>query len=729
MDAETAASRRIAAAPDRGGEAATVPARRWVVLGLLCTAQLLVVLDGTIVNIALPAIQRDLGFSNAALQWVVNGYLVAFGGLLLLSGRAADLFVRRHVFLAGLVVFSLASLACGLSITAGMLIASRVMQGAGAALMSASALSILVVTFTGRDRNLALGVWGGISGAAGGVGVILGGALTSGPGWPWVFFISVPIGLAVAAASLRFVAAGRAEQRPPLDPLGALTVTAGVGLLIFGMVRTEQHGWGEPASLAGLAGAAALLGIFVAVEARHQAPLVPLGVFRLRNVSGGNACALLSASAMLATFFFVTLYMQRVLGYSPLTTGVAYLPMIGALLVASALTSNLVTRFGFKPLLTAGMAISAGALVWFAQIDAAGSYVSDVLPPAVLMGAAIGTTFVATLAAATDDLGGGESGLGSGLVNATQQVGGALGLAVLSAVAFARVDDALAPTPPDPHALQAALTEGFQLAFYVGAGLAVLGMVIALLVVTRPRAGKPAARAAQDQHSPPDQPSTRHDQAQPAGLSETSLSADGHRPADQSNDRFQLAVIVGSTREGRFAPVVANWFVAQAEQRADLTVDVIDLAEVPLPTVQQAHPVPTGEYTSPQVRAFAARIGVADAFVVVTPEYNHGYPGPLKLALDSVYPEWHAKPVGFVAYGGLAGGLRSVEQLRLVFAELHAVTIPETVSFYMALDQFDQNGQLRDPDGVNAAATTMLDRLAWWAYALRAARAARSYRV
>lgn len=514
------------AAPNRGGDtgATAIPPRRWGVLALLCTAQLLVVLDGTIVNVALPAIQRDLGFSNASLQWVINGYLVTFGGLLLVAGRAADLFVRRHVFVTGLVAFSLASIACGLSVTAAMLVAARAVQGVSAALMSAAALSILVVTFTGRDRNLALGVWGGISGAAGGVGVILGGALTSGPGWEWVFFIIVPIGLAVAALSLRFIAAGRAEQRTALDPFGALTVTAGVGLLIFGMVRTEQMGWDSPAAVACLAGAAVLLGLFVAIEARHRAPLVPLGVFRFRNVVGGNACMLLSASAMLATFFFATLYMQRVLGYSPLETGLAYLPMIATLLATSGLSSRLVARFGFKPLLTAGMGLSAGALVWFAQIEATGNYVSDILPPSLLMGAAIGTTFVATLAAATDDLGGGESGLGSGLVNTTQQVGGALGLAVLSAVAFARVD----ARDSGSDAVRAALTEGFQVAFYVGAGLATLGMVIALLVITgRPRRDTPSAPAGPG--PTPHQPRTGHDQAQSAASSNASSAANDPR--------------------------------------------------------------------------------------------------------------------------------------------------------------------------------------------------------
>jgi EmrB/QacA subfamily drug resistance transporter len=281
---------------------------RWLVLGLLCTAQLLVVLDATIVNIALPSIQSDLGFSDTNLQWVINAYVLTFGGLLLLGGRAADMFIRRNVFLAGLMVFVLASLACGLSGSEGTLIGGRALQGMGAAMMSAAALSILVVTFSrGKERNIALGVWGATSGVAGALGVILGGALTSGPGWEWVFFINVPIGLAAGAASLRFVAPHRAQERPPLDLVGALTATAGIGLLIFAIVRTEQEGWGSAATLGCIASAVALLAAFVAVEARHRAPLAPLGVFRLRNLSGGNAIALLLGSVMFATFFFVTL--------------------------------------------------------------------------------------------------------------------------------------------------------------------------------------------------------------------------------------------------------------------------------------------------------------------------------------------------------------------------------------------------------------------------------------
>jgi EmrB/QacA subfamily drug resistance transporter len=459
---------------------------RWIVLALLCTAQLLVVLDATIVNIALPSIQSDLGFSDTNLQWVINAYVLTFGGLLLLGGRAADMFIRRHVFLGGLVVFVIASLACGLSTNEATLIGGRAVQGVGAALMSAAALSILVVTFTGaKERNIALGVWGATSGMAGALGVILGGALTDGPGWEWVFFINVPIGLAAGAASLRYVATHRSPGRPPLDPLGALIATAGIGLLIFAIVRTEQVGWGSTATLGCLAGAAALLAAFVAIEARHRAPLVPLGVFRLRNLSGGNAVSLTLGGVILTTFFFVTLYMQQVLGYSPIETGIAYLPLALTVIVASGIASNLIARVGFKPLLATGMALLAAGLAWFAQIDAGGGYVSDVLGPSLVWGPGLGIAIVVVIAAATDDLGGeGESGLASGLVNTTLQVGGALGLAALSTLAFDRVDEAIADAGGDHAALPGALTKGFELGLYLGAGLAALGAVITLLAIS-----------------------------------------------------------------------------------------------------------------------------------------------------------------------------------------------------------------------------------------------------
>ncbi|MEV0053368.1 MFS transporter [Saccharopolyspora shandongensis] len=465
---------------------ATGAAGRRLVLVLTCAAQFMCVLDDTIVNVALPSIQHDLGFSNASLAWVVNGYLVTFGGLLLLAGRASDLFVRRTVFMTGLVVFGAASMTCGLSNTPAMLVASRVAQGVGAALMSAAALAILAVTFTGAERDRAFGVWGALSGVAGVAGMLLGGTLTSWLSWRWVFLINVPIVLAVAVLSPRFVPAGRAARGPALDPLGAITVTAGLGLLIFAIVQTERVGWDSVVTLTCMAGAAALLALFVVVEARHRAPMLRLAVFRLRNVSGGVVCGILLASAMLALFFFLTLYMQRVLGYSAFETGLAYLPMsLAVILVAGGLASRLISRFGFKPLLVLGFALIAGALVWFAQIDVGSSYVSDLLWPALIAGAGLGTTLVSVVTTVMHALSGeGESGLASGLVSTTQQMGGALGIAVLSAIAFSRADAANGGAPAEPSDL----TEGFQVAFYAAAALALAGIVVALVVTTSGRA-------------------------------------------------------------------------------------------------------------------------------------------------------------------------------------------------------------------------------------------------
>ncbi|MGW8970482.1 DHA2 family efflux MFS transporter permease subunit [Streptomyces platensis] len=490
INGKDATQEKASAAPPAAESTAAVPPHRWLILVLVCTAQFMCVLDDTIVNVALPSIQRGLGFSNAGLPWAVNGYLVTFGGLLLLGGRASDLFIRRGVFLSGLVVFGAASLACGLSQGPATLVVARVTQGAGAAFMSAAALAILAVTFTGPERNKAFGVWGGLSGVAGALGMLLGGALTSALSWRWVFLINVPIVLVVAALSLRFIPNARAKQRPALDPLGAITVTAGLGLLIYAIVHTEQAGWASPTTLASLAGAVVLLAVFVTVETRHPAPLVPLGVFRRRNVRGGVICGILLASAMLALFFFLTLYMQRVLGYSPFQNGLAYLPMSLAVIVTAAMSSQLVGKFGFKTMLMVGFGLITVALVWFAQIDVDSNYVSDLLGPALVAGAGLGTSLVSVVSTVMQALSGeGESGLASGLVGTTQQMGGALGIAVLSTLAASRTDTALS----DASGTAAALTEGYRLAFYTGAGVAALGVVVALLVVTRPSGGQEEA--------------------------------------------------------------------------------------------------------------------------------------------------------------------------------------------------------------------------------------------
>ncbi|MBF6064421.1 DHA2 family efflux MFS transporter permease subunit [Nocardia terpenica] len=445
----------------------------------LCLAQFVCVLDDTIVNIALPSVQAELGFSGSSLQWVLNGYLLTFGGLLLLAGRASDVFVRRTLFLTGLTVFGLASLTCGLAVSPAMLVVSRIVQGIGAAAMSASALAILTATFTGPARARAFGVWGGLSGAAGAAGVLLGGLLTSTLSWRWVFLVNIPVLIVVAALVLRHVGSARSSARPPLDPLGAITITAGLGLLIFGIVSFDQSGWNSPSTLSTLAAAVVLLAAFLLVERKQSAPLVPLGVFARRNVTGGAICALLLASTMLGTFFFLSLYLQQVLGFSALRNGVAFLPFAIAVMFSAVVSSRLVTKVGFKPLLMGGFGLLAVALLWLAQIDLHGSYRADVLGPALIAGVGLGTLLVGSVTATTHDLSGeGELGLASGLVTSTNQVGGALGLAILSTVAFARVDRHSAAVPES-------LLVRFQLAFYVAAGFALLGLLVSALVTTR----------------------------------------------------------------------------------------------------------------------------------------------------------------------------------------------------------------------------------------------------
>lgn len=464
----------------------------WIVLVLMCLAQFMCVLDDTIVNIALPSVQAELGFSGPSLQWVLNGYLLTFGGLLLVAGRASDLFVRRTVFLTGLSVFGLASLTCGLAASPAMLIVSRIVQGVGAAMLSASALAILTATYTGAARGRAFGVWGGLSGVAGAAGVLLGGLLTSAVSWRWVFLVNIPVALVVGVLVPRAVGSARSMVRPALDPLGAVTVTLGLGLLIFGIVSSEQSGWVSVPTLSTLAGAVVALGAFLLIERIHESPLVPLGVFTRRNVIGGAICALLLASTMLGTFFFLSLYLQQVLGFSAIRNGIGFLPFAIAVVFSAAMSSQLVVKYGFKPLLMGGFALLVFALLWLAQIGLDGNYWTDVLGPALIAGLGLGTVLVSSVTATTHDLSGdGEQGLASGLVTSTNQVGGALGLAILSTVAFARAEHSSGPA-----AAPESLLAGFQLAFSVAAGFAFLGFVVAAAVTTR-TAGQALSEAQQ----------------------------------------------------------------------------------------------------------------------------------------------------------------------------------------------------------------------------------------
>jgi EmrB/QacA subfamily drug resistance transporter len=461
--------------------ASTARDRRWLALVLLAGAQFLVVLDATVVNVALPHIQTSLHFSDANLQWVVNAYTLTFGGFLLLGGRAADLFGRRRVFMIGTVLFAVASLAAGLSQSEGMLIAARAVQGLGGAIISPAALSIVMTTFAeGTERNKALGVWGAVAGAGGAVGSLLGGVLTDAIGWEWVFFINVPIAALIFFGSPALLAESRAEaDREGFDVAGALTATAGLALLIFTFVNTVDHGWGATRTIVGFVVAVVLLGAFVVRELTARHPLVRLGILRDPTRAAANGTAMLAVAAMMAMFFFLSLYMQQVLGASAMRTGFQYLPLAVTIFLTAGLASNVVTRIGVRPTLTAGFLFAAVGLGWFTQIDADGSYLSDVLFPSILVAIGIGLFFVSGTLAATSGVKPQESGLASGLLNTSQQVGGALGLAILATVAADRTSNALA----DGGSAAVAAVDGFQIAFLVGAVFALIGAILAFLFV------------------------------------------------------------------------------------------------------------------------------------------------------------------------------------------------------------------------------------------------------
>ncbi len=461
--------------------AARVP---WVILPVLAAAQFVVVLDASIVNIALPSIESDLGFSGPDLQWVINAYVLAFGGLLLLGGRLSDVIDGRSVFLIGLGVFCAASLVCGLAETPGVLLAGRAAQGVGAAMLSPAGLTLLTRNFTGTARAKALAAWGAVSGIAGGAGVLLGGVLTDGPGWPWIFFINIPVGVIVAVAAWRLVGRSQGRRSLGLDIPGAALITGAIFMLVLAVVRSEQDGWGSRNVIGGFVVAAALVVAFIVVEQRVRQPLIPLGVFRLRDLSAGNAVNLLLGSALLATFFLLTLYLQQVVGDSAQTAGIKYIPLAVAAFVGSGLCSAILPRVGAKIPLALGMTFIAVGLAWFSLFEADSNYWSSFFAPSVVWGIGLGLAAVSALSAATQDLGtDDESGLASGLVSTTQQVGGAIGLAVLSTFTFDRANELLATGSPFP----VALLDGLVLATRIGAGIAVVAAILALVLLTNRR--------------------------------------------------------------------------------------------------------------------------------------------------------------------------------------------------------------------------------------------------
>jgi EmrB/QacA subfamily drug resistance transporter len=456
--------------------------KRWLALILLCSAQFVVVLDASIVNVALPTIGEALDFSQENLPWVVNAYILTFGGFLLLGGRTADLLGRRRVFMAGLLLVAVASLAAGFAATEGQLIAARAAQGLGAAIISPAALSIVTTTFSdGAERNKALGVWGAVAGSGGAAGVLLGGILTDGLGWEWVLWVNVPVSLIAFALSPRLIAESRAEHETRVfDVAGAVTVTAALSILVYAVVDATDAGWGSSQTIGLIALSVALLVAFVAIELRAAKPLVPFSIFRIRTLTGANVVGLLVGASLFSMFFFISLYMQQVLGYSAIHAGLSYLPLAITIMATAAIASQLVTKLGYKPVLAAGLLFIVIGLVWFSRISVGGGFTTDILGPSLFAAAGLGFAFVTTTIAAVSGVEESEAGLASGLINTSQQIGGALGLALLSTVATSRTDNVL-DGGSNPIA---ALNDGFQTAFLGGAAIAALGFVLTLVLIS-----------------------------------------------------------------------------------------------------------------------------------------------------------------------------------------------------------------------------------------------------
>ena len=462
----------------------------WLVLVLVCMAQFMVILDATIVNVALPSIQDDLHFSPTDLQWVINSYTLVFGGFLLLGGRAADLVGRRKLFVAGVIVFSAASLLNGLSNSSEMLVAARGLQGLGGALVSPAALSIITTTFEeGPDRTKALGVWGAIAAGGGAFGLLLGGILTEALSWEWIFFVNVPIGIVAAVLSWRYIPESHAEQRPgSFDLAGAVSVTAGLIVLVYAIVKAEEFGWGSAKTLGLVAASIALLSVFVLIERRSKAPLVRLGIFKIRSLLGANLVLLVVAGGLFANFFFTSIYAQRILGYDPIEAGLAFLPVTLGIVIGSGLAQVLVKRVGVRETTIGGMVLAAIGLFVLSQAEVGGTYLGTLLPGFIPMSIGMGLTFVPVTLIATTNVDAADAGLASGLFNTSQQIGGALGLAILSTLAADKTSSVLsglghAPAPPEQAA---ALVDGYQVAF-AGAGVLMLVGVVLLAALVRRR--------------------------------------------------------------------------------------------------------------------------------------------------------------------------------------------------------------------------------------------------
>jgi EmrB/QacA subfamily drug resistance transporter len=456
--------------------------RRWKALAIVCAAFFMTVLDVSIVNVALPSIGRSLDFSRENLQWVITAYAITFGGFLLLGGRAADLLGRRRVFLTGVAVFTIASFLCGFAWSEGVLIGARALQGLGAAIISPAALSIIITTFDeGPERNKALGIWGAIGGSGAAVGVLAGGVLTKYLGWEWIFFVNVPVGIAAFLLAPRFVRESRSDRKSSFDAAGAVTVTAGLALFVYAISKAPDHGWTSGWTISRIAASLVLLAIFLVIESRVRYPLMPFRIFRVRTLAGANVAGLLLGAVIFANFFILTLYVQNVLGWSALRTGVTFVATAGSAVLWAGVAQALVTRIGVKIVMVIGFVAMTLGMLWYTQIPVDASYASDLLPGYLLVGFALPFSFIPVSIAALAGVEQHEAGLASGLINTAQQIGGAIGVAVTSSVLLTHYTNAAKVSPFD----QVAFTRGCQLAFWVTVAISALGLIATLVLVRR----------------------------------------------------------------------------------------------------------------------------------------------------------------------------------------------------------------------------------------------------
>jgi EmrB/QacA subfamily drug resistance transporter len=453
---------------------------KWLALALLCAVQFMVVLDIAIVNVALPSIQADLGFSQQNLQWVLSAYALAFGGFLLLGGRTADLLGRRRIFMGGLVLFTLGSLLCGLAWSEESLIGARGIQGLGAAAITPAALAILVTTFSeGRERNIALGAWGAVGGFGAAAGVLFGGILTDLLSWEWIFFVNIPVGIVGLLLAPVLLSESLDRRAQSFDVLGAVLVTAGLSTLVLGITQGRDWGWDSGATIGIFALSATLLAGFIGWESRVRDPLMPFSIFRLQTLTAANVAGFVLGTALFSMFLMLTLYMQQVLGFSPIETGFAYLAVAGTAVIWANVAAVAVNRVGVKPALIFGMSLLTIGLVYFTQVSVGGNYWADLLPGFLIIGLGIPFAFVPISIAAFAGTRQDEAGLASGLMNTSQQIGGAVGIAILSTVATSTTTDAVG----DGTQLPVALTDGFQAAFWTGAAIALAGVLVSIFLV------------------------------------------------------------------------------------------------------------------------------------------------------------------------------------------------------------------------------------------------------